>query len=245
MDMVRFGRGIRALRLRRRWRQIDLAAGARVSRQLVARVERGLGDTVPPRKLQAIATALGARLDIRLSWNGEALDRLLDGAHALLVEAVATVLRRAAWEVAVEVTFYIHGERGSIDLLAWHPSTRVLLVVEVKSIVPDIQAMLASLDRKVRLARQIALDRGWSPVAVGKLLVIGDTRTSRRRVQSLSQTFATTFPARGAEVRRWIERPTAEQPLAGLLFLSSAHHMSTRHRVPRPRGPVERGLAGQ
>src|SRR4051812_15487326 len=118
MDMVRFGRGIRALRLRRRWRQVDLAAAAHVSRPLVARVERGLGDSVPPRKLQAIATVLGARIDLRLNWNGEALERLLDGAHALLVEAMATFLRAAGWDVAVEVTFLVRGERGSIDLFA-------------------------------------------------------------------------------------------------------------------------------
>jgi len=67
MDMVRFGRSIRALRLRRRWRQLDLAGAARVGRTVIARIERGLGDTVPLRKLEAVAHALGARLDLRLN----------------------------------------------------------------------------------------------------------------------------------------------------------------------------------
>lgn len=43
MDMVRFGRGIRALRMRRGWRQIDLAEAAAVSQSIVSRIERGLG----------------------------------------------------------------------------------------------------------------------------------------------------------------------------------------------------------
>ena len=126
---------------------------------------------------------------MRLDWNGEALDRLLDGEHANLVEIVARRLRSAGWEVAAEVTFWIRGERGSVDLLAWHPATRVLLVIEVKSVVPDQQATLSTLDRKARLGREIAGERGWNPLAVGRLLVIGDSRTARRRVDEHATTY--------------------------------------------------------
>jgi transcriptional regulator with XRE-family HTH domain len=231
MDKIRFGRGVRAIRLRRGWRQADLAAAARLGRSVVARIERGLGDTVPPRKLEATAIALGARVELRLSWNGEALDRLLDRAHARLVDQLAGTLRLAGWDVVAEVTFLIRGERGSVDLLAWHAETRLVLVIEVKSVVPDIQSMLAALDRKVRLAPLIARDRGWAPVAVAKLLVMGETRTSRRRVEAFAETFRVTFPDRGAGVRRWIRAPAASAPLRGLLFLSSAQGLTTRHRA--------------
>jgi hypothetical protein len=144
-----------------------------MSRSMVARIESGNGGRIPARKLDAVAQALGATTDLRLSWNGEALDRLLDRDHAALVELVVARFRASGWEVAAEVTFWIRGERGSVDVLAWHVSSRTVLIVEVKTVVPDIQSMLASLDRKVRLAFQIARDRGWSAVAVGKLLVIG------------------------------------------------------------------------
>ena len=234
MDVVRFGRGTRALRHRRRWRQLDLAAASGVSRQAVARIEVGRGDTVPLRKLDRVAAALGARTDLRLSWNGEALDRLLDADHARMVEAIAARLRRAGWEIAAEVTFWIRGERGSVDRLAWHPLQRIALVVEVKSIVPDLQAMLAALDRKVRLAVEIARERGWVPLATAKLLVIGESRTSRRRVEANRVILAAEFPDRGLSIRRWIEEPTASKPLRGLMFLSPAHRVSTRHRVQGP-----------
>jgi len=234
MDTVRFGRGVRALRIRRRWRQQDLADASGVSRGVVQRVESGRFDSVPVGKVDRIARSLGAATDLRLGWNGEALDRLLDAAHAALVELVAATLRAAGWEVVLEATFQIYGERGSVDILGWHAGSRVVLVIEIKSVVPDIQAMLASLDRKARLAPAISRDRGWAPATVGQLLVIGDTRTARRRIEALSTTFSSEFPDRAVAVRRWLAKPVADAPLRGLWFLSAAHQVRARHRVPRP-----------
>jgi len=233
MDLVRFGRGIRALRHRRKWRQQDLADAAGLNRGKIVRIELGQSGGMPVRDLEKVAQALGARLNLWLDWNGEALDRLLDADHARLAELVATMLRVAGWEVILEATFWIRGERGSVDVLAWHPGSRIVLLVEIKSVVPDQQAMLAAFDRKSRLGFEIARERGWQPVAVGRLLVIGDSRTSRRRVARHPETYQTTFPHRAVEVRRWLARPVAESPLHGLLFLSSGQGMNTRHRVRR------------
>lgn len=231
MDLVRFGRGVRALRLRRRWRQEDLAEAAELSRSMIARIEGGRSAAIPVRAFEKVAAALGARSELRLDWNGEALDRLLDRGHAALVDSAGLALRANGWEVAAEVTFGIRGERGSVDLLAWHAGSRIVLVIEVKSIVPDIQAMLASLDRKARLGIEIARSRGWSPLAVGRLLVIGESRTSRRRVDAFAATFAAEYPHRAAALRRWLAAPTPASPVRGLWFLSSARGVSTRHRV--------------
>jgi transcriptional regulator with XRE-family HTH domain len=233
MDLVRFGRGIRALRRRRGWRQHDLAVAARVSRSVVVRVETGQSGNVPLAKVERLAGVLGARSDLRLSWNGEALDRLLDADHAQLVEFVAVLLRAAGWEVAAEVTFWIRGERGSVDLLAWHARTRFVLVVEIKTVVPDQQSMLASHDRKVRLGLEIAKSRGWIGVGVGKLLVIRESRTSRRRVEAHTTTYGTEYPDRAFAIRRWLAHPDDARPLRGLWFLSDDRGRSTRHRVRR------------
>lgn len=72
----------------------------------------------------------------------------MDEAHAQLVELVVAVLRATGWEVAVEVSFSISGERGAIDILAYHRATGIVLVVEVKSVVPDSQALLHGLDAR-------------------------------------------------------------------------------------------------
>ncbi|MHB8893388.1 MAG: helix-turn-helix domain-containing protein [Candidatus Limnocylindrales bacterium] len=127
MDLGRFGRAVRALRFRRGWRQEDLAGAAGVSRSQVGRIERGESGKLPVDALDRVAGALGGRADLRLLWQGEGLDRLLDEAHARLVEWVVRRLKALGWEVAVEVSFARNGERGSIDVLAFHPGRRALL----------------------------------------------------------------------------------------------------------------------
>ena len=107
MDPILFRRGIKALRRRRAWRQDDLAAAARVSRGVVARIEQGRAGRVTVDTLDKVATALGARVMCRLAWNGEGLDRLLDAEHAAVVETVVRTLRSSDWIVATEVSFSI------------------------------------------------------------------------------------------------------------------------------------------
>src|SRR6476646_3264013 len=146
VDPVRLGHHYRALRLRRRWRQTDLGAKARVSRSTISRLERGRLDDVSVSALRTVAEALDASLDIRLRWNGENLDRLLDEAHAGLVEDLVQRLGADGWLTEVEASFSIRGERGSIDVLGYHEATGMVLVTEVKSVVPDSQATLYGLD---------------------------------------------------------------------------------------------------
>src|SRR6188474_3309916 len=98
---IRSGRGLRALRVRRGWRQSDASSAAGLSRSLVSKIERGDVEGVALGSLKSLAGALGATLEIRLRWQGEGLDRLLDEAHSRLVDAVVTVLRTTGWEVAV------------------------------------------------------------------------------------------------------------------------------------------------
>src|SRR5262245_60693698 len=114
MDAIRVGHSIRALRLRRRWRQVDLADRVGVSHTTISRIELGRIGTVPVGLLARTAEALDASLDVRVRWNGEALDRLLDGAHAGLVEQAVRLLEAHGWLAEVEATFAIHGERGSV-----------------------------------------------------------------------------------------------------------------------------------
>ncbi len=158
MDTIRLGLGYRALRQRRRLTQAQLGAKARVSGSVICRIERGHADRVAAHTLDRVAAALDARIDVRLLWHGEGLDRLLDARHARLVDLVLNILTSSDWELATEVSFNVYGERGSIDILAFHPATGCLLVIEIKSVVPDMQSMLAALDRKGRLARSVRLE---------------------------------------------------------------------------------------
>ena len=241
MNGVSAGLRVRALRMHKRLRQGDVAGLAHVSRSLVSKVERGDLGNVQCGEVERIVAALGGSFDLRVRWHGEQLDRLLDETHAQIVDLVVALLRSAGWDVVVEASFSRWGERGSIDVLAYHEPTRTLLVIEVKSVVPDNQAMLYDLDRKTRLAHQVAEDRGWVVGAVSRLLVIGDSATSRRRVERLAATFDAAFPLRGWALRRWIKKPAGR--VSGLLFLSYAPRGSTRRNGPG-RERVRKGSTG-
>ena len=163
MTDQRVGAIVRFLRVRLRWRQIDLARRAGVSQSVVSRVERGHLGTLALDTIRRVLAALDARSDVVVRWRGGDLDRMLATAHSALHEEVAgRLLGLAGWQVAPEVSFGIWGERGVIDILAWHQPTRSLLVIELKTELVDFNELLGTLDRKVRLAREIAADRGWT-----------------------------------------------------------------------------------
>ena len=229
MDLVRVGLSIRALRRRRGWTQTQLGRRAGCTGSWISRIERGLAATIGLGDLDRVVGALGARLSVRVLWQGEELDRILDRDHPQIVEAVLVLLAREGWVATPEVTFQVGGERGSIDILAWHPVARTMLVIEVKSVVPDIQATLSGIDRKARIAPVLAREREWAIRAVARLLVLPDDRTSRRRVETFAITFDRALPARTREIRRWLRAP--EGPIAGVLFLSDLPPVQARHRV--------------
>jgi len=80
--------------------------------------------------------------------------------------------RRAGWDVIVEATFSEFGERGSIDVLAWHPPTGQVAVNEVKATVADAGRTVMGVDRKARLAPIVARKAGWTCLGVSRFLVV-------------------------------------------------------------------------
>lgn len=231
MDPVRFGLTVRALRRRKGMTQQELADRAGVSQSAVSRVERGGVRLLTILVIERIAIAMDATASVRLYWHGEELDRLLDAAHAGLVDRVITILRSRGWEVIPEATFSVYGERGAIDVLAYHPGHGALLVIEVKSVVPDMQAMLAGIDRKVRLAPGLARSRGWDVRSVSRLLVLPEDRTARRRLDQFAATIDQVMPLRTRAIRRWLQAPGTE--IGGVLFLPFSQDTTGRHRAGR------------
>ncbi len=231
MDEIAFGRSFRALRLRKRLTQDELASRAGVSRGVVARIEQGRATHVTVATLDRVAAVLGARVLVKLLWQGDGLDRLLDGRHATTVEEVVRILRSAGWDVATEVSFSEYGERGAIDVFAFHGPTRSLLVIEIKTTIADAQDLQSTLDRKVRLAPKIARDRGWSAASVSRLLVIVDSRANRQRIEALAMTFGAGYPSRTWAVRRWLASPHATEPLRGIWFLRIGTQAVVSQRV--------------
>jgi transcriptional regulator with XRE-family HTH domain len=156
MDDVRLGQLFRAARIRRGWRQEDVAMRAGISRQTVSRLERGEMGGCTLVSLRGLAKVLDIQLDLVARWRGAEGARLISQRHGALAESVTQALRSDGWDVRPEVSFSIYGERGVIDLLAWRSSERALLVIELKTEIVDVGEMLGTLDRKARLATKVA-----------------------------------------------------------------------------------------
>ncbi len=220
MDPGRFGRLLHAIRTTSGETQDAVARRAGISQTVYSRAERGRIGDLKLDVLERIALALDANLIIDLRYQGGRADRLIDRAHASIVEVVIAALRRAGWETVVEFSFNVFGERGSVDVLAWHASTRTLLIVEVKSRFTDLQAMLLSLGRKLRLVPDEARrELDWDPLAVGRIVVAPGTTENRNVTDRYQATFEATLPARATDIRRWIRSPVG--PIAGVWLLSS------------------------
>jgi transcriptional regulator with XRE-family HTH domain len=245
MRDVRLGRGLRAIRVNSRRRQIDVAALAGVSQQTVSRAELGTIDEMSIGSLRRIAAALGARLDVQLGWRGASLDRLVDERHAHIVGATIDRFARPAWEVVPEASYSRYGERGSIDVLGINRNAGTIIVVEVKTEIGSVEATIRKHDEKVRIAAAIAIERfGVRPRHVAKLLVLPADSTPRRQIARHAIVFDQAYPLRGAAVSAWLRNPSG--PMAGLIFLSVTHLASPRRvrvrsfrtRTPGP-GPTE------
>lgn len=238
MDDIRIGALARAIRHRLGWTQRQLGDRIGLSQQLISLFERGRLDELTVRSARRIATALEITLPFEPRWRGGEGARLLDADHAALVNEIVATLQTAGWEVAVEYTFSHFGERGSVDIVGWHPGTRSLLLVEVKSRLLDTQATLATLDRKARLVPMLlARERGWAATSVGVVLAMPGLTANRSAVARQAATFGTAFPDRALKVRSWLRRP--EGRLAAVWFLSNtsvgsaARANATRRRVRR------------
>lgn len=193
-------------------------------------MERGHCGTLSVLAIRSVAAAVDARVELDLRWRGGQLDRLLDERHAALQETVARrLVTTGAWQFVAEASFSEYGERGSIDIFAWHPQRKALLVVELKTEMGDQQALLATIDRKRRLAPKLARDRGWTPVGdLGSWLVFEERGGNRRQVARHLTVLRNAFPHQGRDVAGWLADPVG--PIRALSFLP----ICTRGKPSRP-----------
>jgi transcriptional regulator with XRE-family HTH domain len=218
VDDLKVGAILRAVRLKARLRQVDVAARAGVSQSRVSDVERGRLTSLSIGAVRAIAGALAVRLELLPRWRGGEVDRLLDRAHAAIGEVVIAELRSADFEVLIEYGFNHFGERGSVDIVGWQGSTRALLIIELKSQVFDLQNLHASFGRKARLVPPLLdQERGWAPHSLGRVLVMPSTTVNRSVIERHPQAFGATFPSRTRQIRRWLRSPVGD--LAGIWFV--------------------------
>jgi hypothetical protein len=114
------------------------------------------------------------------------------------------------WVLRPEVSYSEFGERGVVDLLCWHAAARAVLVVEIKTELVDFGDLLARLDTKHRLAREIARRLGWQASSVSSALLVADSNTNRRRAADHAGLLGAALPTDGRELVQWLKTPVGE-----------------------------------
>ena len=243
MDDLHLGLAFRAARIRRRLRQRDLAALAGVSATLVSRLEHGDLDRVSLRTLRGVAGKLEVGLEIVPRSAGGEFERVAGARHAALGEQVAAwIARQPDWVVVAEVSFSICGERGVIDLLAWHEPSGTLVVIELKTAIVDVAELMGTFDRKQRLAIRIAAGRGWNARSVSAWLIVGESRTNRRRVAEHRNLLGSGLPRDGRSLASLFLHPQRE-PACGIAFWSKVTGLKVRREVAAVQRVVKRRTA--
>lgn len=205
MDDRRVGRLFREIRIRHGWRQTDVARLAGVSQGTVSQIELGRLERVSLPALRAVASVLDCRVTTDVWWRAGQQDRLLDRAHAALVEYMARYLTDLGWLVRTEVGFNQFGDRGAADLVGWHERRQALAIAEMKSRFEDLQALGSSFDRKRRvLPDQLERELGWTAREVGGLLVAVGTRANRTIVREHRVSLSGQWPDDTRAATAWL-----------------------------------------
>ena len=195
------------------WTQRDLADRARTSQATIWRIERGAGPTIDLLVAERVLAALGIHASIDLDARHLAdRRRQLDGLHARLNGYVAKRLARLGWQTATEVPLGAGIPRGWIDVLAFRPIDRALLVEETKSELPDLGALQRSLAFYEREAWAAARARGWVPRRSAVRVGVLDTDAVARRLADARDLVAGAFPAAPSSVAAWLADPACEPP---------------------------------
>jgi len=176
--------------------------------------------------------AMGARLTVGVSAPFLA-DRELqrDPAHARCTSHVAARLERDGWQTASEVEVGGDRSRGWIDILAYHPDHRLLLVIEIKTEIRDLGAIERTLGWHERESWVAARRLGWRPRKVVGCLFLLATEMNEDRISDNRAAFSAGFPIGATELRRIMSN---DAPPNGARAMALIDPRSRRQQWLRP-----------
>ena len=114
-----------------------------------------------------------------------------------------------------------------IDILAFHPASGCLLVIELKTEIVDVQDLVGTFDRKMRLARRIAAEREWDARSVSGWVIVARDPTNQRRIEAHRSMLRAALPLDGRMMRSWMEAPS--ESIRALSMWTTASADSTSH----------------
>jgi len=208
-----FARLCRQTRTGLRLTQQRLADMVGVSRGHIANVERGRAN--PSLGLvDRIANALG--LELELVARAPAViggRQQRDLVHARCSAYADRRLRSLGWLTAREVEIVHARSHGWIDLIAFHPMTGTLVVVEVKTRLDDLGAIERQLAWYERSIWDVADRLGWRPKWTASWLLVLASHEVEDVLHTNRELFARAFPVRARAMASLLEG--VDQPIAG------------------------------
>jgi transcriptional regulator with XRE-family HTH domain len=195
------------------WSQRELATRAHTAQASVSRLESGRAASIDVILVARVLGALGldASLVIR-ALHLEDRRRQRDGVHARVNGCSARRYERWGWRTATEVGVGDGAPRGWIDLLAYRPVDRALLIQETKTDIPDMGGLQRSLAFYQHEARAAARRLDWDARKAMVLVVALDSVAIATRLADNRDLVHRAFPARVGDVAAWLKDPAAEMP---------------------------------
>jgi hypothetical protein len=177
-----------------------------VPQSLISTLERGITTDLRLSDVDRILRALGVRYRLDLDPPAIEPHHQVDLVHARCVSHVERRLRAIGWEVAREVEIGGDRSRGWIDLLAWRPDRRTLLVVEIKTEILDIGAIERQMNWYEREARAAARRLGWHARSIGAALLVLQSDANERTISANRVLLGSAFPIRATALGNALRR---------------------------------------
>jgi len=218
------GQTVLGARIGMGWSQRELSRRSGVPQAEVCRIERGRARDLRITVLDRLFVALGVRY-----WLQTEAPRLnrpqSDLVHARCSAHVTRRLMSSGWLVEREVEIGNDRFRGWIDILAFHPASGILLMIEVKTEIHDIGEIERTMNWYQREAARAARRFGWQATSVASALLVLDSQANDERILASSSVFATAFPGRALALHALVE---GSAPHAGLRHLAMIDPRSRR-----------------
>ena len=199
--LVPFGLASRRVRLRVGQTQAELGRRVRKSQSWVSRVESGTLVSLTVADADALCRALGSTLVFTIEtpvFIGG--DRQRDLAHARCLAFVVRRLARAGWQVEREVQIGDPRRPGWIDVLAYNPISRTLLIIEIKTRLDDFGGLERQLQWYRQHAQAAARRMGWQAEDVTTAALLLATEVNDQRVRENASSIRQRFPGRWREL---------------------------------------------
>jgi len=187
------------------WSQRELSERSGICQSTICRIETGRFGSLSVTNASTLLDTLG--LTVRVTADAPFLiDRMRqrEPAHSRCSGSVRRNLERDGWVVEQEVEIGTERVRGWIDVIAFHPGGKALLVIEIKTELHDIGATQRTMAWYEREAWSVARRCGWEPQVQGALLLVLKTRANDLRLRENRELIDQAFPTRATALSRWL-----------------------------------------